>query len=375
MQKVLLASTALVMTSGWAMADVTNAGDGVGASISLSGEAYIGVIGNDNGDELVITDNNNNGRYDEGDTIILGGRDASARFYTDIDLKFTMTGMTDGGLEFGAEIDIDENNAFSGETQGGETLWLKGAFGNLYMGDTDGAFDWAMQESIIGGSIGDVNEHAGYSGNSGLDPLYGGQVARYDYSWGDFGVAVSANIDDFDNGSPVYGIGAKYGFAGSGFDLVVGGGVQWVDDIGAPYRGNVLDPILPGGLIGDDLGMTIWGLSANLDFGAFQVIGDYSAISYDNFVVDDGSHWGIAVGYETGPWLFAINYGHAQDFLEIDTSTDPNNIIIGDAEGYALTANYDLGGGASLQGAISHNTRSTFGENFVAYSFGVAMDF
>ena len=149
-----------------------------------------------------------------------------------------MTGMTDGGLEFGAEVDIDEadndRGTFDGEEQGGEVLWLRGAFGNLYMGDTDGAFDWAMQELIIGGTIGDVNEHSGYVGNSGLDPVYDGQVARYDYAWGDFGVAVSANLDDFDEGDPVLGIGAKYAFAGNGFDVTVGGGIQSVGDVGRP---------------------------------------------------------------------------------------------------------------------------------------------
>jgi outer membrane protein OmpU len=373
MQKVLLASTALVLTTGWAMADVTNAGDGVGASIRLSGEASMGIIGNDSDNDIILVDLDGDGEFDPGELIESGERDAAARFWTDIDLKFTMTGMTDGGLEFGAEVDLDEtNNGLfeDGETQGGETLWLRGAFGNLYMGDTDGAFDWAMQESLIGGSIGDVAEHSGYSGNSGLDPLYGGQVARYDYSWGDFGVAVSANIDDFDNGDPVLGIGARYAFASMGFDATIGGGVQWVDGIGER-------PIL-GGALGEtnDVGLTIWGLSGNLDFGAIQVIADYSHIEYSDFdLASSGSHWGMAVGYETGPWLFAVNYGHAEDFVEIDTSVDPNTVIIGDAEGYALTANYDLGGGASLQGAISHNNVGALDESFVEYSFGVAMTF
>jgi outer membrane protein OmpU len=368
MQKVLLASTALVLTTGWAMADVTNAGDGVGASIALSGEAKIGVVGND---------------LDTNEVVDLAGniipdftvRDNSAQFFTDIDLKFTMTGMTDGGLEFGAEIDIDENSAFDGYTQGGETLWLKGAFGNLYMGDTDGAFDWAMQESIIGGSLDDVNEHAGYSGNAGLDGLiYDGQIARYDYSWGGFGVAVSAELDDFNEGDPILGLGGKYTWSGSGVDATIGAGIQSVSDIGERP-------------IGADLGATIYGISGNLDFGAIQFIADYSHIDYDDATnpftlddVDNGSHWGVALGYETGPWLFAVNYGHAENFIERDTDIDNTSYLFGDSEGYALTANYDLGGGASLQGAIAHNTRGVFEEvdldpNYMTYSFGVAMSF
>jgi len=360
MQKVLLASTALVMTTGWAMADVTNAGDGLGASISLSGEGKMGIIGDDADLDFDF------------DT-----RDAPARFFTDVDLKFTMTGMTDGGLDFGVEIDIDENSAFDGETQGGETLFLRGEFGNLYMGDTDGAYDWAMQESIIGGSLGDVNEHAGYSGNAGLDGLiYDGQIARYDYSWGGFGVAVSGEIDDYNEGDPVLGLGAKYTFAGNGFDATIGAGVQSVGDIGnnRPFGG-------------DGVGATIYGISGNVSFGAFQVIGDYSQINYSdledpltNNDVDNGTHWGLALGYEMGPWLFAVNYGHAEDFIERDTDIDNNNFLLGDSEGYALTVNYDLGGGATMQGAISQNTRDLLREldqdpDYMRYSFGVVMTF
>jgi outer membrane protein OmpU len=371
MQKVLLASTALVFTTGWAMADVTNAGDGVGASIRLSGEGKIGVVGN----TLDVPDI---GVDEDLDGIIdffrpnYSIRDNSAQFFTDVDLKFTMTGMTDGGLEFGVEIDLDENNAFTGTTQGGETLFLRGAYGNLYMGDTDGAYDWGMQESIFGGSLNDVNEHAGYSGNAGLDNLfYDGQIARYDYSWGGFGVAVSAELDDFGEGSPILAVGGKYAFAGNGFDMTIGGGVQWVDDLGE-------DRAL---LANDDSGATIYGISGNLSFGSFLFNADYSHIEYDNVdIASSGSHWGVALGYETGPWLVAVNYGHAEDFIERDTDIDNENFLFGDSEGYALTVNYDLGGGASLQGAIASNNREVLERvgidpDYVTYSFGVAMTF
>ena len=76
MQKVLLASTALVMSTGWAMADVTNAGDGVGATIRLSGEAKMGVVGNDADLEF---------QFDGRDILT---RDSAAQFFTDIDLKW-----------------------------------------------------------------------------------------------------------------------------------------------------------------------------------------------------------------------------------------------------------------------------------------------
>ncbi|MEO1580050.1 MAG: porin, partial [Pseudomonadota bacterium] len=71
MKKVLLASTALVVSAGIAAADV-----------SLSGSAELGI-------------------FDD---------DTETQFHTDIDVTFTMSGETDGGLTFGASIDLDESD-------------------------------------------------------------------------------------------------------------------------------------------------------------------------------------------------------------------------------------------------------------------------
>ena len=65
MKKVLLASTALVASAGIAAADV-----------SLSGSAELGIIDDD----------------------------TATQFHTDIDVTFTMSGETDGGLTFGASV-------------------------------------------------------------------------------------------------------------------------------------------------------------------------------------------------------------------------------------------------------------------------------
>ncbi len=44
----------------------------------------------------------------------------------------------------------------------------------------------------------DETMHAGYNGNAALDGTSDGQIFRYDYSFGDFAVALSAEIDDGD---------------------------------------------------------------------------------------------------------------------------------------------------------------------------------
>jgi len=174
MKKTLLTTTALVMGAGMASADV-----------SLTGTAEMGVA---------------DSKADS--------KDDSLRFHTDIDVTFGMSGTTDGGIAFGANVDLDENignDGVSGNTadgatnnddaHGGAVVFLNGGFGNVNLGDTDGAYDWALTETSIGGSIRDNQTgHSGYDGNSGLDGTHDGQILRYDITVGDFGFKRAADF-------------------------------------------------------------------------------------------------------------------------------------------------------------------------------------
>ena len=383
MKKVLFASTALVAWAGVAAAQDTD--------IVISGVAEMGVLGGD----LFA---------DDDDDIDLDFDETDIQFHTDIDVTFTMTGQTDTGLTFGANVDLDETdavcgsddvilrdddpatpdvneeergtfltgcsegNAFNPRRQGGESIFISGAFGTLTMGDTDGAFDWALQEAIIGSSLDDDHEHAGYSGNAGLDGLYDGQVARYEYAFADFSVAVSGEIDDLagggdedagdDAGDPVLGLGVRYATDFAGVAVAFGGGVQTVSGLG-----DIADDVVD--IIDEDDedeidNLTIWGVSADATFaGGFQVIANYSDLD------DLGEHWGVAGGYSIDALTLAVNYG------QFDTD-------LGDSEGFGVVANYDLGGGAELQAGYGHSTvGDVLGDDFDSdkFSFGVAMAF
>ena len=349
MKKVLFATTALVAFAGAASAEVL-----------ISGNAEMGLIVGDGG---------------------VAPTDGDVEFHTDIDVTFTMSGETDSGLTYGANIDLDESdgsnsgqgsatvdagpdgiigtpddiilvpgsngasNAFAGRSQGGESIFLSGAFGTLTAGDTDGALDWALTEvAFNSGSLNDdETEHTGYNGNAGLDGIYDGQIVRYDYSIGDFGIAVSAEVDDADGGvgsgnDPALGIGVKYnldfGFI-SGFGI--GLGYQKADDAEA---------------IGASLNGTIQGFNVGVSF-----------LTRNNaFGINDFDHYGVGLGYVTGPISLSANYG------EFDYETGA------DADGFGLSAGYDLGGGALVQlGYGNSNPRA--GANFDTFSFGVRMNF
>lgn len=377
MKKVLYATTALVATAGIAAAQDADLDTGV----TITGFAELGVFD--------------------------GGEDSRLQFHTDIDATFTMTTETDSGLQFGASIDLDETDtdqtlpiavddsdgdgivddfadievggspAFDNALQGGEEIFINGSFGTLTMGDTDGAFDWALQEAVIGGTLNDDEEHLGYSGNAGLDGTYDGQIARYEYAFGDFGVAVSAELDDDDSGDPVLGIGARYStafgsFRGNPIGIGLGLGYQRIDSIS----------------IGDDDDddddtdkRDIYGISADLDLGGgLRTILNFS--EGDTEDADTFQHVGVAVGYTVDALTVAANYGHFNNPGVLVTDDDDVPVLDelgvdqfddGDTEGYGLTVNYDLGGGAEAQFGYSYNEAGD--SDFNRYSAGIAISF
>ena len=274
MKKVLLGTTALVMTAGVAAAEV-----------SLSGYAEIGVFDNDNGDGV--------------------------QFHHDMDVKFSLSGESDNGLSFGATIDLDEVGDDSHDDGGGDgisnagtgpieehSVWVSGSFGTITMGDTDGAFDWALTEvGSLTSLTDDHTSHGGYRGNSGLDGGNDGQILRYDNSVGDISFGLSAEMDDTGGGvGDIIGVGVKGSFGDFGWGL--------------GYQDSDADTVV---------GVS---LSANL--------GDISAVL--NYTDGDTSadHAAIGLTYSTGALSLHANYGDND----------------GGASGFGLAANYDLGGGA-----------------------------
>ena len=289
-----------------------------GGGVTLVGTASMGVLG--------------------GDWVDDGDNDTSYEFHTDIDVTFAMSGQTDTGLTFGASIDLDESDgsgsggasaAFGNRTQDGEEIFISGAFGTLTIGDTDGALDWALQETAIGGTLGDAHtKHAGYNGNNFADAVNGGQIVRYDHSFGDFAVALSANIDDDASDEDVLAAGARYSASLSAMELGFGLGYSKLN-----HEGEENYAI---------------GASLDADFvNGFRAIlnwvdmGDVNEHDNDGF---DEQYIGVGIGYTVNDWTIAANWGeysekHARPDLDLDRGQN----------GYAVVVNYDLGGGAEVQ--------------------------
>lgn len=318
MKKILLASTAIVGFAGAAAAEV-----------SISGSAEMGVA---------------------------GSTGADTQFFQSIDVRFKMSGETDGGLSFGAQIDLDDAVDMSNagrdtiDEQGFSdfTVFISGDWGTLTLGDTDGALDWALTEAGNVGNPGSIADdetaHAGYvgsylDGNGAGD----GQILRYDYSFGDFSFAISAEDDATGGVGPAdmgYALGFKYSVDFGGGSLGLGLG----------YQQNVGDTI------------SITGVSATYASDAGFSIGAVYADWDDNANVFD-ANWGIGMGYTTGAISLHLNYG----VIEFVNGTSN--------EGYGLAAAYDLGGGASLHLGYGYSDPTGPNNSTDTYSFGVAMSF
>jgi outer membrane protein OmpU len=304
MKHMLLATTALVATAGIASAD-----------LSISGSAEIGVAQDAAG---------------------------NTEYHQDIEVTFSGSGETDGGLSFGMGVQLDEDGS-NPATHGGTTINVSGGFGNITMGDTDGASDWALTETAIGGALADDHTaHAGYSGNSALDGNEDGQILRWDYSLGAVGVGVSleqaadgaASTDD-----DIVQVGLKYSMDMGG--STVGLGVGFADAGNQTVTGAAGDS--------DHIALS---LSMKTTGGITGVVNFTDGSSAGR----DASHLALGLGMTMDALTVGVNYGEH----EVAGAT---------ASGVGLAVNYNLGGGAVFQLGYGD------GEGVDTMSVGLALSF
>lgn len=325
MKKILLATTMLAGTAGFAAAEV-----------AVSGYAEIGIIKSDAG---------------------FAGS-TNAQFHQDVEVTFTMSGETDGGLSFGAAIDLDETNVADGDDSG-TSVFVSGAFGKLTMGDTDGAFDWAIADAGSLTSLGDDHTtHLYYFGAGGFDASHDNQVVRYEYSFGDFGVAVS--LEQANNNATGtrqddnVGIGATYSVDMGGTALRFGLAYQ----AGSRATGGVYTN-------GD-----VIGASVSAEFaGGFSGVLSYASTDYDALDVNgaastlvDFDHTALGVTYTTGALSIHANVGMFDPAVGASDET------------YGLAVNYDLGGGAVVMAGYGSDTSAAAGRQS-QYSIGLGLSF
>jgi outer membrane protein OmpU len=328
MKKILLATTMLVGTAGFAAAEV-----------AISGYAELGIK--------------------QG-----SGATDGAEFHTDVDVTFKMSGETDSGLSFGVSVDLDEGGALLGNTTGnnGTAVFVEGAFGKFTMGDTDGALDWAVADADALTSIADDHTgHLYFFGANGLDGSHDDQVARYEYSFGDFAAAISYEQANDNTAGTLQddnvAIGATYKMDMGGTALSFGIGYQQgSNDSGADANYSN----------GDVIGISV---KAELAGGFTAALGytstDYDALDVTGAASDevDFDHTGLGLTYTTGALSLHANVGMFDPAVGASDET------------YGLAVNYDLGGGAVVMAGYGSDADAATAGNQSTYSIGLGLSF
>lgn len=289
MKKVLLTSTALVLSAGIAAADV-----------SVGGSGRMGIIDDFGSDDIGFTSR--------------------------IRISFSASGETDGGLSFGGSIRAD--NAGGGNAGTAGSVFVEGAFGKLSMGDVSGAPEAAVGDvSGVGlTGLGDLNETIYLSNNTDLLP--GTRPgALYEYSTGDLTFYASAGNPG--NGEDVYGVAVSYGFG----NFTVAAGYEDADDgLGASADHTVVGATAA---FGDATVKATYGDSSDLDLEQLGVSLDYvfgaatATVFYRDIEVAGVSTDGFGVGmaYDLGGGA-SLKAGYV-DFDDADPTTDDDAFDFG----------------------------------------------
>ncbi|TVP73096.1 MAG: porin [Rhodobacteraceae bacterium] len=296
MKKLLLASTALVMSAGYAAADV-----------SLSGDARMGIV------------------YDSGAANELS-------FTSRARVTFTLSGETDTGLAFGASFRADnaggaatdrasstgtapETVPFSGQGMTAGSVFISGDFGELRMGDVSGAAEFIVGDLAGVGltGLGDLNEMT-YLVNS---PAQWRPTARYSYTLDGLKLALSIENPQTDATGDRFAasIAASYTFdgftGGLGYESVLDGADHIIGFVGADIEGITAKAIY-GRISGGD---TQYGLSVSGSFDEVTV----TAFGRRDF--DSDTHYGIGASYNLGGGA-ALRGGVVRNGTSSDTVAD-----------------------------------------------------
>ncbi|MFC5739107.1 porin [Sinirhodobacter huangdaonensis] len=316
MKKVLFATTALVFSAGFAAAEV-----------SLSGDGRMGVVYN--GDDW--------------------------NFSSRARVIFTLSGQTDGGLEFGGSFKAHESGAAENGSAG--SVYVSGAFGKLEMGDvvsapealfgdlpevgyedlTAGEGDYTGFASLNGQGLLE-NDIPYLTGDSGATTSAYNPVLLYTYSAGAFSVAASLSDGKEATGSNAYNVALD-----SDQEYAIAAAYTFQNyTVGLGYE--VLD---------FKSGTTVFGhdKATQLELAGVATFGDTSVKAY-YAAGDDGNPvdqaYGLGVSSVFGATT-VMGYVQKVDFTDDATAA----LDLDGATWWGLGASYDLGGGASVAGGIS----------------------
>jgi outer membrane protein OmpU len=374
MKKVLFATTAAstLMLGGIASAQ----------GIALFGDARLGLGYNIDNDGGVLVEVDDAGNIDTPDDL---------RAVSRVRFGVNMTGETDSGITFGATIRAD--NAVGGkggpndEGQTAGSVFVSGSFGTLTFGDTNAADEQWVGDvpgdfSLTG--LGELDEtkfvsNGGDFGSDNGDNFAANPNARptirYDFDIMGFGISVSSNRDLTD-----VGVGAGYAadFGGGSWSLGVGynkfeGFTQVLGSSLVALPGGDVVEVIDTAEIPDG---EQWSIGLGADYDAFAFGVTYVNLNSDTneFGKWEADNLLVGASYTFDAWSVGAVYG------KILSASDALEELDGD-DSYELSAQYDLGGGASLNGGVRRtyslgvNADGSDADEAWIGDFGISMSF
>jgi outer membrane protein OmpU len=366
MKKTLFATTAL---AGLAIGSVASA-----QGIALFGDARLGLGYNiyNNGAAIADGDDGHN----------------DLRAVSRVRFGVNMTGETDSGITFGATIRADNSTGGQGGANGQSAgnVFVSGDLGTLTFGDTNGADEQWVGDvpgnfSLTG--LGDTNEtlytsNGGGFGSDNTNDLISNPFARptirYDFEIMGFGGSVSSNRDLTDIG---VGVGYSGDFGGGSWGIGVGYyDFASFDNVNTNATFVTVEDAVTGDLVQvpgvpDEDVVAVesghqWSVGLNGDYESFGLGVIYTQIESDG----DASAAELLVGGSFGWEAFSVGAWYA-GIMNADGAAAGRD---GD-DSFGVSAQYDLGGGASINGGVAQTFGSSSDSEETVADFGIKMAF
>jgi outer membrane protein OmpU len=261
MKKILLATSVLAATTGFAAAEVT-----------VSGSARMGVVYNS-----TLADD--------------------FQFSSRVRVKFNMVGTTDGGLEFGAEVRADQSGQ-GGTNNGDSTVYVSMNGLKVTMGDVGGAADALVgQTSGVGFGPNDGLHEIGFigTGKTAVYAEYSTGALTFGISSGQLRDAVADDpltpVNEADAGDAI-SVAAKY--STDAFSVALGYEDNDLGDAIHLSGSATFGAATVKARITDTDAATPFSLSVDYVTGATTITGFYT--DFDN----NTTHIGVGVAYDLG---------------------------------------------------------------------------
>jgi len=315
MKKILVASSALVAVG---FAGAAQASEPISLSVGGYMEQWAGVADQDNAYESINA------------------------FQSDTEVHFAGSTTLDNGIEVGAKIELEGEEAAGGQVDE-QYLYINGGFGQVKLGQEDGV---QTDMLTVAPSTGPVNAQDGDLGNwvnlsdaNITANIYGysdaKKVTYYTPVLGGFRAGVSYTDDDTSEhadtatgGDARYGVGVEYSGDFDAVSVKVSGMAEGDGDDGRNYH-----------------------VGANVGFGAFTVGGSYGAANSeyldgaDNATNGDAFGYDFGVGYAMDAATVTLTYFYGEDEAGSATAEDSlSNLHLG--------LSYTLGAGVTWKSSV-----------------------